>query len=186
MGTLIGIAAIVGLVLLIRWMVKGMNPPSQTDIAKASAKKISAKKKAKKSERPVRRKNFTLPPIPDGHQIYLERAYVSGVQHYSDQVWDLAAQEKPVLSWEANPENPHDENAIQIYAGSGADKQLIGYVSKELAAVLADYDRKDELAIRFSGAKAHENWLEVFYQITGPKKGKQEFRTFYDKNIRLS
>jgi len=37
-GTLIGIAAIVGLVLLIRWMVKGVNPPSQTDIAKASAK----------------------------------------------------------------------------------------------------------------------------------------------------
>lgn len=38
MGTLIGIAAIVELVLLIRWMVKGVNPPSQTDIAKASAK----------------------------------------------------------------------------------------------------------------------------------------------------
>ncbi|MBN8240724.1 hypothetical protein JF541_16305 [Marinobacter hydrocarbonoclasticus] len=38
MGTLIGIAAIVGLVLLIRWMVKGVNPPSQTDFAKASAK----------------------------------------------------------------------------------------------------------------------------------------------------
>ncbi len=38
MSTLIGIAAIVGFVLLIRWMVKGVNPLSQTDIAKSSAK----------------------------------------------------------------------------------------------------------------------------------------------------
>jgi len=37
-STLIGIAAIVGFVLLIRWMVKGVNPLSQTDIAKSSAK----------------------------------------------------------------------------------------------------------------------------------------------------
>lgn len=184
MGLLIGVVGLVFFILLIRWMVKGMNPPSQTDLAKTSARKVALKQETKTpkgvSPRPERLKNYTLPPIPEGHQIYLKRAYVAGVQFYEDNVWDLAASERPSLSWARDRTNPHDENAIQIFYGRGQDRELIGHVDRDLAASLAELNNFDDLDIRFAGAEVHANWKEVYYQVIGPKGGKEDFEALLD------
>lgn len=181
MAIIFSILLVVGIVALIFFVAKKMRQPTIADAVKKMEGKQTESRSASTRDRPERLKNFTLPQIPEGHQIYLNRAHVSGVQHYADQVWDLAAEKNPMLSWEADLENAHDNNAIQIFAGSGADRELIGFVDRELAAIIADYDKREDLAIRFAGAKAHENWLEVFYQITGPKSAKSEFLTLHSR-----
>lgn len=182
MTLLIAFAALAGFVALIIWMVKSTQEPTIADSAKQLAKKKENEQQDERKNRPEQLKNFNLPPIPQGHQIYLKRAYVAGAQHFSDQVWRLTNQDTPTLSWKSDPDNPHDKNAIQIFAGSGEHKEAIGFVDRELAAVVTHYENKDELDIRFAGANVDEKWVEVFYQITGPKQTKQAFREFYEQH----
>ena len=100
---------------------------------------------------------------------------MAGVQHNTDQVWELAAMERPRLSWKREPDNPHDKNAIAIFDVSGRDQEIIGYVDRELATDLMNSGQFDELSIRFEGANVDAYWVEVTYQVTGPKGGKQAF-----------
>lgn len=182
---LIGVAFWVGVIALIVWIVKRIRRPSVADAAKRVAKKHSKHQSVAKQNRPERLTNFTKPAIPDAHQIYLDRRVVAGVQHYADQVWDLAALERPRLEWEREPHNSHDANAIAVFGRLGSDRFLVGHVDRFLAAALAQFDDFDKLAVRFEGAKASEKWSEVTYQITGPKGGKKAFLDFLDKHLEI-
>lgn len=119
--------------------------------------------------------NHSKPDIPAGHQIYLKRLSVSGVQYHRENVYRLAVAKNPALSWERQSDNEHDENAIAIYGHAGGQSFPVGYVDKNTAANIAAWPSFDELSVRFEKAGYRDSWVDVVYQVTGPKGRKKEF-----------
>lgn len=119
--------------------------------------------------------NHTKPPIPSGHQIYLKRLEVAGVEHSKDDVYRLAVAENPALVWKPDPDNEHDANAIAIYGQTGGQEFPVGFVDRKTAAKLSAWPDFNDLGLRFEKAGYNNGWVEIAYQVTGPKAQKKSF-----------
>ena len=125
--------------------------------------------------------NFSS-PIPSGFQIYAGNPGVAGIQHRKAEAIKFANANNQELSLEREPGNQHDANAIKLVGISGAKKFFIGYVPKEVAEQIVSTGLYDTVKVRLKRIYLGEDdFLEIQYDIVGPKTEKKKFDGFIDK-----
>lgn len=120
-----------------------------------------------------------LPPIPSGYQIYAPNVPVAGIQYRKDEAMRFAKSSNQELDLQREPTNEQDSNAIKLIGVSGSSNYFIGYLPKELSAQIGGTGLFDVVKPRLARVYVGENgFLDIQYQIIGPKAEKKKFDAF--------
>lgn len=165
MELLIGLIVVV--VLYFYFSSKGKSKST----AKGSSKKQSS------GEYDEIKQSF-LPPIPAGYQIYAG-CPVAGMQHRKEEAIKFAQSRNQELTLERDTRNEFDPNAIKIIGKSGATQYFIGFLPKEISAQIVGTGLFESIQARLGRIYlSSTGFLDIQYQIIGPKKQKQVFDDF--------
>lgn len=75
--------------------------------------------------------------IPKGYRIYFDRVEVAGTYFKKDNIIDAFSNDKIEISFEEEPTNQYDKNALKVIITNSANKKFhIGYVPKEIAKLI--------------------------------------------------
>jgi hypothetical protein len=121
-----------------------------------------------------------LPPIPEGMRILAGDEEVAGVNHRLANAKRFAKGRKHELSFEREPHNNHDPNAIKvvgIFQGWFFTHQVhIGYVSATLAKVIAERNLFAQIRPRLKniwlGGRVRD-FIVVRFDIVEPKPARE-------------
>jgi hypothetical protein len=120
-----------------------------------------------------------LPPIPTGYQIYAQNLPVAGIQHRKNEAIRFARSSNQELSLQREPSNEFDKNAIKLIGMSGSNQFFIGYLPKELSAQIIGTGMFDSVKARLGRIYISNNdYLDIQYQVIGPKVDKKKFDEF--------
>jgi hypothetical protein len=121
--------------------------------------------------------------IPDGFQIYDERLEVAGIQHRRDAAAQFVNQANQWLEFESEPLNSYDPNAIKIlgcYQQNNEDIKLhVGYVPASVAKQITDFSADECKARLLKTYIGESGYVEILFQVLGPKERIQEYASFY-------
>lgn len=124
------------------------------------------------------RKSF-LPPIPSGYQIFANNIPVAGIRHRKGEALQFAKSANQELALERDPSNQFDKNAIKLLGLSDKNQYFIGYLPKELSAQIIGSEMFDGVRARLERIYIGNNdFLDIQYQIIGPKVSKKKFDDF--------
>jgi HIRAN domain len=122
-----------------------------------------------------------LPPIPARFQIYMAGIMLAGISFRKRDALAFAHSRGQMIERQREPDNSHDPNAIQIYGVCSRGREFVGYVPKADAAYIARsgmfaelQPRLDRMYLSFTNAR--NPYLEIRFQILGPKGKKAEFQ----------
>lgn len=125
-------------------------------------------------------KDWHLPPIPHGLQIFEERLEIKGVQHYKADATAFAKGKDRCLWFIRDEFNQHDPNAIAIHGawkGWFFGKQgMLGYVERDAAKAIVEggwWGRVHPRLLKTYVSDA--GFVEILYQILGPKGESKEY-----------
>lgn len=122
--------------------------------------------------------NF-LEPIPAGFQIYAERMPIAGIHLRKSEALNFAKAKNQELKLQREPDNEHDSNAIKVIGISGPNEYFIGYLPKELSEQLVLTGLFDSVLARLARIYVgRDDFLDIQYQIVGPKSSKKQFDDF--------
>jgi hypothetical protein len=121
-----------------------------------------------------------LPPLPAGFQIYMPGIMLAGISFRKQDALAFAHSHDQTIEMQREEDNSHDPNAIQVYGVCSRGRELVGYVPKADAAYIARSGMFAELQSRIdrmylSFTNASDPYLEIRFQIIGPKGRKAEF-----------
>jgi hypothetical protein len=120
-----------------------------------------------------------LPPMPTGYQIFAKNLPVAGIQHRKDEAIRFAKSSNQELSLQREPSNGFDKNAIKLIGLSGSTQYFIGYLPKELSAQIIATGMFEIVKARLGRIYINNNdYLDIQYQIIGPKADKKKFDEF--------
>ena len=120
-----------------------------------------------------------LPPMPSGYQIFAKNLPVAGMQHRKDEALKFARSNNQELSLEREPSNKFDPNAIKLIGLSGSTQYFIGYLPKELSEQIICTGMYETVKARLGRIYISNNdYLEIQYQVIGPKVDKKKFDEF--------
>lgn len=124
--------------------------------------------------------NF-LPPIPNGFQIFNARLSVAGIAHRRDDALRFADDSDQTLALEREPGNAYDANAIKVIGVTRGTRRFIGYVPKEVAEEIVASGLADVVQPRLERIwRSGNGFVEVIFQIIGPKDRKTKANAQYD------
>jgi hypothetical protein len=113
-------------------------------------------------------------PLPAGYRIFFEIAEIRGVHLRRGAARAFCRARSPRLSWQREPRNRHDPNAIAVFgtwAGwFGRKSRQLGYVDRELAAILADADLSTVLPRLHKTYVGRGGFVEITFQVIGPSE----------------
>jgi len=119
-----------------------------------------------------------LPPIPKGYQIFASPD-VAGLSHHKAEALSFAESRNQELALEREPDNPHDSNAIRLIGVSGSKRYFIGYLPRELSEQIVSTELFDSVRARLARIYiGQNNFLDIQYQIIGPKREMAKFDAF--------
>ena len=120
-----------------------------------------------------------LPAIPTGYQIFAKNLLIAGIQHRKVEALKFARASNQELSLQRDPSNKFDPNAIKLIGLSGATEYFIGFLPKELSAQIIGTELFDSLKARLGRIYISKNdFLDIQYQVIGPKADKKRFDEF--------
>ena len=128
--------------------------------------------------------------IPEGFQIFQDRVAIAGMLHYKDAAILFAERHVEYgIGWvefERDLSNSYDPNAIKIMGcnktRSGHQRNLLGYMPKEVSEVLVERGYLEYVIPRLTNAYVSESgYIEILFQILGPKEKIYEFRQCFFK-----
>lgn len=139
-------------------------------------------------ESPVRVKKYHLreqeQKIPDGFRIYDERLEVAGIQHRRDAAAQFVNQTNLWLEFESEPLNSYDPNAIKIlgcYQQNNENIKLhVGYVPASIAKQITNFSADECKARLLKTYIGESGYVEILFQVLGPKERIQEYASFYE------
>ena len=119
--------------------------------------------------------------IPEGFQIFEERLEVAGVGFRKEDAAAFASAKDGWLELQRDHGNQYDRNAIKVMGCNkgafGIKRHFIGYVPKEVSKLIVEARTLDQIRPRllktFVGDRG---FVEILFQILGPKGKKYEFR----------
>lgn len=122
-------------------------------------------------------------PIPPGFRIFEERLQVMGVTVHKDSLLAFIRGKGHQLSFELEPQNHVDPNAIKIIGHwkgwLRSHSGHIGYVSKEVAKRIAAAGIADRIQPRLLKTYAGtDDFVEVLFQIVAPADAFDHYSTF--------
>ncbi|MDH2091147.1 HIRAN domain-containing protein [Rhizobium pusense] len=118
---------------------------------------------------------------PDTHRIFEERLSIAGIHHYrSDAISFCRSREKSIY-FDLDAANPYDRNAIRImgrWKGLWSLKiKILGHVDADTAGKIAALGlQKDILPRLLKTYVSEDDYVEILYQIVGPKDRYQEYK----------
>lgn len=131
------------------------------------------------STRPQRIEETFLPPIPNGYQIFAQDLPVAGMFYRTEEAMNFAMSSNQELMLEREPSNKFDTNAIKLIGLSGATQYFIGYLPKELSAQIIGTDMFEKVKARLASIHlSGGEYLDIEYQLIGPKVDKKKFDEF--------
>lgn len=117
-------------------------------------------------------------PIPPGYQIYCKDPSLAGSNYRRVDKLRFAESSGQTLRLEREPDNPKDPNAIQVIGDCIDDDYVIGYLPKQIAKQITNAGLFDVIKPRlcriYIGERG-DGYVEIQYQIVGPKSSKQQF-----------
>ena len=124
--------------------------------------------------------HLSTQPIPEGFQIFEDNVPVAGVNFRRAEVLAFAKADDVWLELERDSENIHDSNAIKVIGCckilQGLKRYTIGFVPRGLAKVIIEKDYFKTLLPRLSKTYVDDfGYIEVVFQILGPKGSKKQF-----------
>lgn len=120
-----------------------------------------------------------LPPMPTGYQIFAKNIQVAGIQHRKEEAIRFARSSNQELTLQREPSNQYDSNAIKLIGLSGSTQYFIGYLPKELSAQIISTGMLDTVKARLGRIYiSHNDYLDIQYQVIGPKADKKKFDEF--------
>lgn len=124
--------------------------------------------------------------IPDGYRIFVNMTYVAGIKNYINAALYYAFCRAHRIEFERNALNPHDSNAIMVNGIGDGQKFFLGYVKRDVAQAIAEADVFDRLRPRLMTifVSKDREYVEVKFQILGPKSEWKKFETIADQLLR--
>lgn len=120
-----------------------------------------------------------LPAMPTGYQIFANNLPVAGIQHRKVEALKFARDSNQELSLRRDPSNEFDPNAIKLIGLAGSTEYFIGFLPKELSAQIIGTELFDSLKARLGRIYISSNdFLDIQYQVIGPKAEKKKFDEF--------
>lgn len=120
-----------------------------------------------------------LPPMPTGYQIFAKNLPVAGIQHRKNEAMKFARSSNQELSLQREPSNEFDPNAIKLIGLSGSSNYFIGYLPKELSSQIIGTGMFENVKARLGRIYISNNdFLDIQYQVIGPKADKKKFDEF--------
>lgn len=118
-------------------------------------------------------------PIPAGYQIYEERLDTAGIVFRKKAAQAFVKGFRPELTWQREPRNKQDPNAIKLIGISGLfprRKRHVGYVPADVAARIAQGDWWGRLQLRLLHTYLGKGgFVEIQYQLLGPQGEKKKY-----------
>jgi hypothetical protein len=115
-------------------------------------------------------------PIPTGYQIYIKNADIVGIKHRKMDFLRFALSDEQGLELEPEPNNPADQNAIKVIGTAKTGRYFIGYVPREDAKQIVNSGLAADVRARLVRIFIGKNgYVDIRWQIIGPKKDKQKF-----------
>lgn len=155
---------------VMRWLKRELNPPGPPALRPAISQ----------GDRKTHAQSF-LPPIPPDHQIYASQMPVAGIQHHKEEALRFARSVNQELLLERDPTNSYNRNAVRLIGVSGSNRYFIGYLPREIAEQIARTNLFDSIKARLGRIyEGHNGFLDIQYQLIGPKSGKATFDAYFD------
>ena len=112
-------------------------PLSREILEEISSKRTNDYSSEEKSLFSTKIQRFKI-PIPKGYRIYFDRIEVSGTYFKKENIIDAFSNNKIEISFEEEPTNQYDKNALKIIITNSTNKKFhIGYVPKEVAKLIS-------------------------------------------------
>jgi hypothetical protein len=122
---------------------------------------------------------------PDGYQIYDDRLEVAGIQHRRDAAAQFVNQTNQWLEFESEPLNSYYSYAIKVLGCYLQNEEVIklhvGYVPASIAEQITNFSAdkcKARLLKTYIGVSGY---VEILFQVLGPKGKQEEYALFYVK-----
>ena len=135
----------------------------------------------------IRRRHLHEQEIPQGLQIYEDWVQVAGVGFRKQEAAAFARSKNLWLELEREPTNKYDENAIKVIGCSrgffGTKRRHIGYVPEDLAKTIAESNFSIQPRLKYTYV-GESGFVEIEFQILGPKGQKHEFTTACERRGR--
>lgn len=117
---------------------------------------------------------------PDTHRIYEERLSIAGIHHYRNDAISFCRSREKAIYFDLDAANPYDRNAIRImgrWKGLwGTKVKILGYVDADTASKIAALGLQNDILPRLLKTYVGEDdYIEIMYQIVGPKDGYAEY-----------
>lgn len=124
--------------------------------------------------------HLSTQPIPEGFQIFEDNVLVAGVNFQRAEVLAFAKADNVWLELERDSENIHDSNAIKVIGCcktlQNFERHFIGFVPRGLSKVIIEKNYFKTIQPRLSKTYVDDyGYIEVLFQILGPKGMKKEF-----------
>ena len=126
------------------------------------------------------RKRF-CPPMPAGYHLYADRVSVAGIRFRNKDAVRFAQASRHSLRFERQPSNEHDPNAIKVIGITPEGEHFLGYVWKARAAQIVEAGLYDQVRPRLISIYFQGGYVDVEYQIVGPKSEKAWFDDHSDE-----
>ena len=119
--------------------------------------------------------------IPDGYQIFQERLEVAGTRFRKEDAVAFAKATDGWLELERDSGNIHDPNAIKVIGCNkgffSTKRRFVGYVPKDVARATLEGGFLGQIRPRLLKTYVgDQGFVEILFQILGPKGKKYEFR----------
>jgi len=121
-----------------------------------------------------------LPPIPKGFGIIESNIYVAGLFKYKQNALKFMKDSNQVLELERDVENEFDKNAIKVIGKCSSARDQLGYIPKEIAGALVETQLINEVFPRLVRIYKKGDYLEIQFQIIGPKKLKEVYVNYFN------
>lgn len=170
---------LVVIVLVVLYLIFSNSRKQSNPRSRATSSSQRASSPAKISVAPVA-EDF-LPPIPKGYQIFADRIPIAGIQFRRDDILKFCHSTNQELVLEREPDNEHDPKAIKLFGVASSGRHFIGYVPKELAEQIVATELFAEVKPRLGRIYvSNTGFIDIQYQIIGPKASKKTFDGFLD------
>lgn len=117
--------------------------------------------------------------IPTGYQIFAKNLPVAGLALRKNEAMQFASASQQTLRLEREQTNPSDKNAIKLIGVAGKSNYHLGYLPKELSAQIIGTQLVDSVVPRLMRIYVGTtDFIEIQYQILGPKSAKKSFDAF--------
>lgn len=137
---------------------------------------------------PVKERHLFRFPIPKTHQIYLPESFVRGITYHKEDAIEFVQARGQAISLEHEPDNPKDRHALKVlgeWNRNGLPRRVqLGYVPGDAAVVIGECEIFDVIIPRLTKTYLSEGgFVEVSFQLLGPKGGADAFREMLDKVV---